>query len=175
MKNILLATDFSINAHIAALCAGEITQHLGGRLILFHALPPVFSSKNIAGKIKSYLTEEATQKKMDKLAYEVREKFNISVSRLIKPGFAEDEIPALAERLKAVVIVMGACGEGKEDGNEVGSVAREVLSKSQLPVVCVPPGNICNLNYQIKSILDKKKALCNEAGVGYLDALINKT
>ena len=170
MKNILLATDFSSNAHIAAICAAELAARLNGRLIIFHALPPVAQLTEEEASDKASL-EEVTQKKLDALAHELHQKFGLSVSRLLKPGFAAAEIPAIAQCLKAELVVLGAQGENSLADKVLGSISTSLLENSKLPVVCVPADALLNFTHQLALILNKEQPLCNSLGSGLLMAL----
>ena len=171
MKNILLATDFSPNAHIAAICAAELTARLEGRLIIFHALPPVAQlteEEEASGKAS---LEEVTQKKLDAQAHELHQKFGLSVSRLLKPGYAGAEIPLIAHCLKAELVVVGAQGENRSADKVLGSISGSLLENSKLPVVCVPADALLNFTHQLTLILNKEQPLCNSLGSGLLKAL----
>lgn len=168
MKNILLATDFSSNAYKAAVCAGEIAVNAGGRLIIFYALPPFLMALDGTKKTES---EEVVQNKMDTLAFDLHNKFQISVSRLIKPGFAEDEILAFAQKLKTDLIVLGAKGEDHQKNKVLGHIALAIWTKSIFPVVCVPSNNYKNFASHLDNILKYKEQLCNIEGLKILTGL----
>ncbi len=174
MKDIIIATDFSVNAHVAALCAGELSSRLGGRLIVFHALSPMATVENNSDGNEVYrnlLPEEAAQKKLDLLAMELHNRFEISVSRLLKPGFAEVEIPALAQSLKAELVVTGAQGQNMQTGRTLGSLANKLLNNSTFPVVCLPADSLWNFDRTTSLILLKQFQLCNSFGLTLLNEL----
>lgn len=168
MKNILLATDFSSNAYIAALFAGEIAFNTGGRLIIFYALPPFLTTSNGAKKIES---EEVLQEKLDALAYELRNKFQISVSRLIKPGFPKEEILAFSKKLKTDLVVLGARGDNYENNKFLGNIALDIRKRSFFPVICVPSDNYTDFTSHLDNILKYKVQLCNIEGLRVLTHL----
>lgn len=170
MKNILLATDFSQNAQIAAICAAELAGRLGGRLILFHALPfpGGMQEEKETGKKKS--PEALAQHQLDTLASELHSRFGISISRFIKPGRPEIEIPSLAESLKARLVVVGAKGTGLRQA-AMGSVADSLLRKDDLPVVCVPPAALLTFAQQLALMLEKEQQLCNTIAMSFLTDL----
>ncbi|WP_017730902.1 universal stress protein [Nafulsella turpanensis] len=170
MKNILLATDFSANAQIAAIYAAELAYRLKGRLIIFHALsfsPEMLEEENVDKK-KS--PEGLAQQKLDIIAQEIHSRFGISVSRLIKPGTPETEIPAMAQHLKAELIVVGTQGAKQELGF-VGTVAATLLRKNDFAVVCVPPAALLNFTQQLALMVEKEQNLCNTTGLGFLSNL----
>lgn len=104
---------------------------------------------------------------MDTLAHELHSRFGISVSRLLIPGFAEDEIPALVESLKVELLIMGAQGENLRTDRVLGRLATETLSKSNFPVVYVPVKAFLTLSSQLALILDSKQ-MCNSLGSALL-------
>src|SRR5687768_7006710 len=110
MKNILVPTDFSQNATDAAHYAAAIANITGARLLLFHAYHvSVALAEATAPLIDLDLEnfENLNQTQIDKLAYELHLTYDISVTRIMRPGFATDEIPAIAKRLNADLVVMG--------------------------------------------------------------------
>lgn len=171
-KNILLATDFSQNAQIAAICAAELARRLGGRLIIFHALPLTVDTQEEEQAEKKKSPEELAQQQLDTLATELHARFGISVSRLIKPGFPEMEIPLLAESLKVQLVVVGTKGTEKSQG-PMGSVAISLLRKNDFPVVCVPPAALLSFAQQLALMLEKEHPLGNSIGINLLTELQN--
>ncbi len=169
MKNIILATDFSLNAQIAAVCAGEITRLIGARLVIFFALSPLIISK---GKTPLFESEVVMQKKLDKLAREMNKRFGISVTRLIKPGFPVDEICALSERLSAKAIITGMKGESDKKDHQVGSVSRELLSKENTPIICIPAVESLDLSETLAYLDLHKQEFCNKSGRTFLEELL---
>lgn len=168
MKNIVLATDFSSNAHIAAICAGEITCRMGGRLIILHALPPMAKKRNETCLTVNEKTEEAAQKELDMLAKELHGRLGISVSRLLIPGFPEEEIPVLTESLMAKLVIMGAQGEHLQQDRTLGSVSKKLIGEKNLPVICIPPEGLLNLSNLLALIIHSQHQFCNPIGFGYL-------
>ena len=170
MRNILLATDFSQNAQIAAICAAELARRLGGRLIIFHALPLTGDVQEEEKTEKKKSPEALAQQQLDALATELHSRFGIFISRFIKPGFPEQEIPLLAEGLKAELVVLGAKGTGIKK-SPMGSVAGTLLRKNDFPIVCVPPAALLSFAQQLALILEKEQPLGNSVGISLLSAL----
>lgn len=170
MKNVLLATDFSLNAHVAAIFAAEIAHLVGARLVVFFAFPPFTTIKENG----YFPPEPLMQKKLDALAWEVRSRFGISVTRVLKPGFPQDELPLLAERLKATALVMGAKGESRHDNRLIGSVAHDLLSRSEFPVVCIPAVEKKDFRGKLAFCEQNKVQFCNKAGGEFLEELISQ-
>ncbi|SFU47005.1 universal stress protein [Pontibacter akesuensis] len=104
MKNILVATDFSDNARNSAIYAARLACCAGCRLILLHT----YSMADVVAENEDSkpCIEKRRQAKMDELAHELHDHYGVSVTRLLKPGFSADEIPSLARRVKADVVVL---------------------------------------------------------------------
>lgn len=168
MKTVLLATDFSTSAYCAAIFAGEIAHLLGARLVVFFALSPLAKMQDEASPVLDL--EIIMQRKLDALAHEMRNRFGISVSRLLKPGFPEDEIPALAARLNASVVIAGANNDGVN--SNPGNVARELLMNNNFPVVCVPAVGKQEFSTELSCTAQHEKALSNKPGKQFLEKLM---
>lgn len=159
MKNILLPTDFSQNAQSASRYAAALARQSGARLIILHAFNPLTA---LASLDKDLKPEATIQARLDAKAHELHNAYGISITRLLKPGFAPDEVLALARRVKADLIVLGAQGAGHQADNLMGRVAIELVSTEEFPVICIP----C-LQQDEEAIdveLLEKQTLCNAKG-----------
>ncbi|WP_242920120.1 universal stress protein [Pontibacter liquoris] len=134
MKNLLVATDFSASAHNAAVYAAALARYAGSRIILVHVYAIRLLPEDQEELLQKEPPEVALQKKMDQLARELHKEYGVSVTRLLRPGFAADEIPALARRVKAEVVVLGTrcCPH-----TAVGETTAAILG-SGIGVLCVP-------------------------------------
>lgn len=139
MKNILVSTDFSQPAYQAAVFAAELARQTGARLILFHAYHPAILLEEDTIWADPDMLEREVQQKMDELARELHVSFGLSITRVLKPGFAVDEMMAVAKQVRADLLVVGTEGAGKRTKNGPGKVCAEVLKKATLPVICLPP------------------------------------
>jgi nucleotide-binding universal stress UspA family protein len=135
MKNILLPTDFSENAQAAARYAAQLARQSGARLIILHAYNPLASLASLDGVDKP---EETVQAQLDAKAHELHDAYGVSITRLLKPGFAPDEVLALARRVKADLIVLGAQGLSHQHDTLMGRVAIELVGNEEFPVICIP-------------------------------------
>jgi nucleotide-binding universal stress UspA family protein len=140
MKNILVTTDFSRPAYDAAVFAAELAKKTGARLVLFHAYHPAILLEEETIWADSERLENEVQGNIDELARELHSFFGISVTRVLKPGFAVDEILAVSKKIKADLIIIGAEGAGKRPKTGPGKICTEVLKKAELPVICLPTG-----------------------------------
>ncbi len=103
---------------------------------MLHVLP-LFAAAD-AEEIALTDLEVRSQAKLDALARELHKKQGVSVTRLLKPGNAAEEITALASKVKANLIVLGcsACLKAKRE------VANAVIQKTQIPVLAIPAGAV---------------------------------
>lgn len=170
MKNILLATDFSQNAHMAAIHAAALARHTGARLIIFHALDPVPLREDQAA-VNYPESEEEVQEKLDALAAELYSLFGISITRLLKPGVVGDEILTLAEKTGADLLLLGLKGAGMLKDGLTGSVAANLLTKSSIPLICIPADSMESLADELQVILRERRAQCNSKGLELLSQI----
>ncbi|MFC5269790.1 universal stress protein [Adhaeribacter terreus] len=165
MKNILVSTDFSQPAYTAAVFAAELARQTKARLVLFHAYHPGILLEEETIWADPDLLEREVQEKMDQLARELHLKFGLSVTRVLKPGFAVDEMLALAKKVKADLLVIGTEGAGKRIKSGPGKICAEVLKKAGMPVICLPPETTFAQFQTWLPDTEKVKTLGNEAGI----------
>ncbi|MBK0402412.1 universal stress protein [Adhaeribacter sp. BT258] len=139
MKNILVSTDFSQPAYAAAFFAAELARQTNARLILFHAYHPAILLEEETIWADTGLLEKEVQERIDQLAHELHKTFGLSVTRVLKPGFAVDEMLAVGKKIKADLLIIGTEGAGKRAKNGPGKICQEVLKKAEMPVICLPP------------------------------------
>lgn len=146
MKNILVPTDFSPNAHAAAIYAALLARRVQARLVLFHALP-------VCAQTEDDLDPETkAQASLDALAFELHSLYQVSITRLMRPGFAADEIPLMADKIKPALIVMGASGENQQADGTMGAISAEILQNHAYPVICIPPDLSVNLRNSLPAL-----------------------
>src|SRR5688572_11004630 len=130
MKNILVSTDFSQPAYHAAIFGAELAKYTNTRLVLFHAYHPGILLEEETIWTDPEMLEKEVQEKMDNLAHELHKNFNISVTRVLKPGFAVDEILVIARKVRADLLIMGTHGAGHRAKTTAGKICTEVLRKA---------------------------------------------
>lgn len=148
MKNILVTTDFSQPANDAAVVAAGLAQLAGARLILFHAYHPAILLEEETIWADNEVLEKEVQEKIDGLAHELHKQFGVSVTRVLKPGFAVDEILEVSKKVKADLLVIGTQGAGLRPKNGPGKICTEVLKKASLPTLCLEPGHTLEMLLQ---------------------------
>ncbi|MCC9166853.1 universal stress protein [Pontibacter harenae] len=154
IKDILVATDFSDNAYNSAHYAGAFARCIEARVILFHALQPLTGLNYDEIPLGVAMTEEEAQHKLDEQARELHRKYGISITRIMKPGYAADEIPTLADKIGTRLVVIGTHGFGKSKHLQFGNVSRELLENAAYPVLYVPPKAVFRSIEQIAVVQD---------------------
>jgi nucleotide-binding universal stress UspA family protein len=165
MKNILVTTDFSQPAYNAVVFAAQLAQQAGARLILFHAYHPAILLEEETIWADPEVLEKEVQEKIDQLARELHKTYNISVTRVLKPGFAVDEILDVSKKVKADLLIIGTEGAGKRPKTGPGKICSEVLKKAELPVICLPPDIKINTFSGLINSRETHQTLGNAAGL----------
>lgn len=141
LKNILVPTDFSQHALIAARYACHMAQHLGWSIHLVHAYMPFsssFANERFNQEILDHETEKA-QTNMEAFRDELSQAFpdlEITTSCLI--GTLGEVLPAIAGESKNELIIMGTKGASGLKYVILGSNTFEIIRKSPIPVLAVP-------------------------------------
>jgi len=117
---------------------------------LLHVLP-VLTAADAEDDTATDL-EVSAQAKLDALAHELHATYGVSVTRLLKPGFAADEIPALAKRVKAELVILGNC---RKPGAAIGQITAAILDSGNFDVLCYPRGVVFNPDAGITYLRDE--------------------
>jgi nucleotide-binding universal stress UspA family protein len=146
---VLLATDGSKEAQLAAKTAADLAQKTGSELHVVHVFgiapvgPPVYPEAiDLQGEA---LEEEAEERSSEHRAREVLEaevgKLRSAGGTLVEAHLIEGriapEIVALAEEIGAGLIVMGSRGRGGIRRALMGSVSDSVMRHAHCPVLVV--------------------------------------
>ena len=139
MKNILSSIDFSRHAYNAALYAAELAYHTGARLILFHAYNPATTEdeNELIGEVVE--TEIEAQLKLDNLAHKIKALYNISITRLLKPGKMVEETCYVANKINTDLVVSGVAKTDSKYYPVLDENTTALLAQIKLPVLLVPP------------------------------------
>lgn len=144
---ILLATDGSEEATLAARTAVDLAQKTGSELYVVHArpLPALAGYSAVETPIANEIDEEELKKRFRRLLDEQVEKVEAeggSVARAhLRIGRPEEEIVGLAEEVRAGLIVMGSRGLGGMRRALMGSVSDSVVRHAHCPVLVVREEN----------------------------------
>jgi nucleotide-binding universal stress UspA family protein len=141
---ILLATDGSEEAELAALRAVELADATDSELHVVHVgVVPIFL-KSYPGTLgydrKLYeQIEEVSRELLRKQSWRVKAAGGTVAGAHLKMGAVDLEIVALAEELGADLIVMGSRGLGGVRRALMGSVSDSVVRHAHCPVLVVRP------------------------------------
>lgn len=142
MKTILVPTDFSKNAFVAAQYAASLAQVGGYKLHLYHVyivLYSGFEEKGVSVQHVEWADEEA-KKAMSSLLSTIQEQYpGLEVEGECVRGFMID---ALTNKLKdddsIALLVMGTKGVTNVAESVFGSTTYEVLKKVSIPIIVIP-------------------------------------
>lgn len=141
LKNILIPTDFSEHALIAARYAGQMARHLGWSVHLVHSYTP-FSSSFANDKFNQEILEHETEKaetNMRAFRDELSQAFpDLEIATSCLTGMLGDVLPAIAGESKNELIIMGTKGASGLKYAILGSNTFEIIRKSPIPVLAIP-------------------------------------
>jgi nucleotide-binding universal stress UspA family protein len=142
---ILLATDGSEEAELAALRAVELADATDSELHVVHVgLVPIFVDSypgTLGYDRKLYeQIEEKSRERLRRESWRVKAAGGIVAGTHLRMGAVALEIVALAEELEADLIVMGSRGLGGVRRALMGSVSDSVVRHAHCPVLVVRPG-----------------------------------
>ncbi len=152
MKKILVLTDLSANADHAAQAAIPLSAKLNANILLMHTwmVQPVLAEyPNASWGVETILYSEQSKSHLEKNREDILEgiarlasnEHHASIEWLQEDGNISD---CMSERLRKgdiELIVMGASEGSRLDHLFSGSDTYAVISKSNRPVLVIPPGN----------------------------------
>lgn len=112
-SNILIPIDFSEQSHIALGQSYNLAKFTGSTITLLHV---------------SDSSEQDAQSKLDKLAKEVSTKSGLPANTMIVKGKVHEQILKAAEKINAIVIIMGF--------NSLKGIMK-ILERSACPVITI--------------------------------------
>lgn len=146
MKTILVLTDFSKNAKIAAQIAIEVADKINAGILLFNAYPrfPFLPSEEfvawppeyyVAFKDESADKISKEKKRLIKLISQKQDlKAKIDIKYITSEGAVAEHLPSLIKEKDIYMIIIG--GREKTAGNFLfGSEINGVLSKASCPIL----------------------------------------
>ena len=138
---ILLATDGSEEAQLAATTASDLAQKTNSELHVISVGPdlPLYELPEHPAEFEDVLRENRrTAKEMlEQQAKRIEESGGTVKETHLREGRAEEEIVELAEELGAGLIVMGSRGHGRLRRALMGSVSDAVVRHAHCPVTIV--------------------------------------
>jgi nucleotide-binding universal stress UspA family protein len=141
-RNVLLATDGSEEAELAARAAIEVAEGTGSELHVVYVEPLPDFMKNGHGtpaydrKLYEMIEEEARET-LRKLTWRVKVAGGTVAEAHLRMGAVAEEIVGLVDELEAGLVVVGSRGRGRIRRTLAGSVSESVFRRAQCPVMVV--------------------------------------
>ncbi len=137
---ILLATDGSKEAELAATTAAELSEKTDSELHIIHVgeVPLVFHPGRHGGYHIDYERAETQARELLETQVEKMKEAGVTVAQAhLKMGRADEEIVELAESMGVGLIVMGTRGQGRIRRALMGGVSESVVRHAHCPVTIV--------------------------------------
>jgi nucleotide-binding universal stress UspA family protein len=137
---ILLATDGSREAELAASTAAELSERTDSELHVVHVgeVPFVYHPERHGGYHVDYEKAETQARQLLETQVEKMGAVGATVAQAhLKMGRADEEIVDLAESIGVGLIVMGTRGQGRMRRALMGSVSESVVRHAHCPVTIV--------------------------------------
>jgi nucleotide-binding universal stress UspA family protein len=137
---ILLATDGSKEAELAATTAAELSERTDSELHIIHVgeVPLVYHPERHGGYHINYEKAESQARELLEAQVEKIKEAGVTVTQAhLKMGKADEEIVELAESMGVGLIVMGTRGQGRIRRALMGSVSESVVRHAHCPVTIV--------------------------------------
>jgi nucleotide-binding universal stress UspA family protein len=137
---ILLATDGSREAKLAATTAADLAKSTGSELHVLYvgeALNPYAEEVGLAGAAEAGDFERQARDLLDAEAERVRAAGAALAQAHLSRGKVDHEVVSLAEEIGAGLVVLGSRGRGGIRRALMGSVSDSVVRHSHCPVLVV--------------------------------------
>ena len=145
---ILLATDGSKEAALAARTAIDLAQKTGSELHVVHARIPLYSSGlhesyDEGVDVRAYVQEKSEERArrgqglLDEQVSKIKAAGGSVVQAHLRVGRPDVQIAALAEEIGAGLIVVGSRGLGAMRRVLMGSISSSVVQHAHCPVLVV--------------------------------------
>jgi nucleotide-binding universal stress UspA family protein len=138
---ILLATDGSKEAQLAATTAADLAQRTNSELhvLTVGADYPLYELPDYPARFEDVLQEQRREAKevLEQQARRIEEAGATVTEKYLREGRADEEIVILAEEIGAGLIVMGSRGRGRVRRALMGSVSDAVVRHAHCPVTIV--------------------------------------
>ncbi len=143
---ILVATDLSPASQAAFDSGVQLARDLDARLVLVHAVRPVGAPGLELTRPDTTTRENETAEPTPDTAMGGRDLVDLARSRgveaemVVRAGLPAVVIADEAERLKARTVVLGSLHKTSLEKRVLGSVAREVMERTDRPLLVVASG-----------------------------------
>ncbi len=133
---VLLATDGSAEARLAASTAAELVSSTNSELHVVHVgeLRPAFLAQT---EVEPAELQREAQRRLDEQVRTIEEAGGTVEEAHLRLGRADEEIVDLAQSLGVGLIVMGSRGHGRIRRALMGSVSESVVRHAHCPVTIV--------------------------------------
>ena len=141
MKNILVPTDFSLNANKALNFAVQIARQAKAEIILIHAcdlIDTIFKDNQTTYKEHNQPISDNVNENLSLLKKSIEDTENLSVHIQLYKGKVTDAILQASEEHHADLIIMGTLGEAGLKEKIFGSITAGIIGKTNIPVMAVP-------------------------------------
>ena len=141
MKNILVPTDFSLNANKALDFAVQIARQAKAEIILIHAfdlIDTTFKDNQTLYKEHNQAISEKANENISLLKKSIEDTEKISVHIKLYKGNVTDTILQASEKHHADLVIMGTLGETRLQEKIFGSITAGIIGKTSTPVMAVP-------------------------------------
>lgn len=140
MKKILVPTDFSQNAFMAAKFAAFLAADRDWQLVICHVYRPFYSGfqGELQNQQDSAFAQQIACRQMDDFVRRLQNIYTtVNMQGLCLVGMVEDVIVNEAKQINAVLIVMGTQGASGIKYALFGSTTYCVIRKATVPVLAV--------------------------------------
>jgi nucleotide-binding universal stress UspA family protein len=136
---ILLATDGSGEAQLAATTAADLAKSTNSELHVVHVgeVPRVYHPERHAYRAYYEEQEKEAQQLLEAEVERIKEAGATVAQAHLRMGRADEEIVDLAQSMGAGMIVMGSKGQGRIRRALMGSVSDAVVRHAHCPVTIV--------------------------------------
>jgi nucleotide-binding universal stress UspA family protein len=138
---VLLATDGSREAELAATTAADLAQRTNSELHVVTVGPdyPLYELPDYTSRFEDVLREQRreTRELLEEQIKKVQELGGPVNESHLREGRADEEILDVAEKIGAGLIVMGSRGHGRIRRALMGSVSESVVRHAHCPVTIV--------------------------------------
>ncbi len=155
IKTILYATDLGAHMRPVFRFAVTLAEQHGAKILVLHVCEPLSGTGQaivdayLSAKKREEMQRDGMRKILDRMRERITEFYEEELGEhpddsdlvsdiLVHSGRPGDEIPVLAQRCKADVILMGSCSHGLLGRGLLGSTAVRVVQTSRVPVLVVP-------------------------------------
>ena len=144
MKTIVLATDFSPGADQAARFAHQLARDQKAALILLHAYQAWPDNAAKIGDFPLSVTavRESSEKSLRRLADDLNKlsETDVPIRCMAQEGHALNTIRNVTKAQQADLLVMSTVGTAPKSAQLMGSLATEMVSETEVPLLLIPPG-----------------------------------